>query len=186
MILHAALLSITAALPFSWALQIKLKPGETLEEIQHMYPNADISPLFTLSYERLILLSSVEEGLPDLTLWYKVDFPATSLVEQTEEEIAASLESLDSISDVEIPKIVVPPQVGSMSHSQQKNRQLAATGNFEANQEYLRTTLNNGIDAVYSWTFDGGDGEGVTIYDVGKWIVFWILLLLCFFNLVMS
>ena len=28
------------------------------------------------------------------------------------------------------------------------------------------SALVNGIDAEYSWTFDGGDGEGVKIYDV--------------------
>lgn len=76
---------------------------------------------------------------------------------------------------MEIPRDFVPPNIGSMSQTVHHNlrhnvRRLAVTGDFVPNQGYLQanTPTNNGIDAEYSWTFDGGDGEGVTIYDVGK------------------
>lgn len=144
-----------------------------------MYPGAQITPLFTLPRERLVELSSIEEGLPDLTLWYSVTLPIQTLVEQSEEEIVTSLESLQSISNVEIPKNYAPPNIGSIEEihpiMRQDVRQLAVTGDFIPNQGYLRmnSPTNNGIDAEYSWTFVGGDGEGVTIYDVGKWMVSW-------------
>eukprot|EP00804_Cyclotella_cryptica_P021802 CCRYP_000795-RA/>CCRYP_000795-RA protein AED:0.34 eAED:0.33 QI:0/0.5/0/1/1/1/3/0/676 len=165
MILYPALLLLAILHPSINAIEIKLKPGGTLEEVQALYPEGQISPLFTLPRERLVELSSVEEGLPDLTLWYSITFPIQPLVEQSEEEIAASLESLDSISNVEIPKDYAPPKMGS---KYDMRRHLAVTPNFEPNQGYLRmnTPTNNGIDAEYSWTFDGGDGEGVTIYDI--------------------
>ena len=175
MILPAVLLVISGILTSTQAIEIKLNPGQTLEEVQNLYPDAKISPLFTLPREKLVELSSLEEGLPDLTLWYSVTVPIAPLVEQNEEEIAASLESLDSISAVEIPRDFVPPNIGSMSqtvHPKLRHNvcRLAVTGDFVPNQGYLRanTPTNNGIDAEYSWTFDGGDGEGVTIYDVGK------------------
>ncbi|KAL3805047.1 hypothetical protein HJC23_003275 [Cyclotella cryptica] len=153
------------------ALEIKLNPGQTLEELQNLYPGAQVSPLFTLPRERLIELNSAEEGLPDLTLWYNVNFPIASLVEQTEEEIAASLESLDSINYVDIITNALPAQVGSIprnTHTEKNNRRLGVTPNFVPNQGYLQmnSQTNNGIDAEYSWTFDGGNGEGITIYDV--------------------
>jgi serine protease len=58
-----------------------------------------------------------------------------------------------AITDVVIPKIVSPP---------------GETPDFTANQNYLlsNSATDSGIDAEYSWTFPGGDGEGITIYDV--------------------
>ena len=70
------------------------------------------------------------------------------------------------MSNVEIPKDDPPPRIHG---SRQGHRRLALTPDFVPNQGYLRenSATNNGIDAEYSSQFDGGDGEGVTIYDIG-------------------
>lgn len=158
MISYTTLLAVAATLPSSCAIEIKLNQGHTLDEAKKLYPDAQTSPLFTLPRTRLIELSSVEKGLPDLTLWYSFDPSDASLTAQTEEHIVTSLKQLKSIDYVEIPKGAMP------------SRRLAVTPNFVPNQGYLKmnSPTNNGIDAEYSWTFDGGNGEGVTIYDVGK------------------
>lgn len=144
-------------------VHVKLAPGFTSTDIQDMGPV--ITPLFTLPYDRLKALCEVEPGLPDLTLWYRVvltkDDAAASTTGNNEEQEEADFvlqanivaQYDGAITDVVIPKIVPPP---------------GETPDFTANQNYLlsNSATDNGIDAEYSWTFPGGDGEGITIYDV--------------------
>ena len=57
-----------------------------------------------------------------------------------------------------------------ISHPQpQVRRQVQRSKpDFGGNQGYLYQNMpgNNGIDAEFSWTFEGGDGEGLTTYDI--------------------
>ncbi len=55
---------------------------------------------------------------------------------------------------------------------QARRRVQSDTPDFDSNQGYLRQHVpgTNGIDAEYSWTFAGGNGEGITIYDIGMLI----------------
>jgi hypothetical protein len=80
-------------------------------------------------------------------------------ISSAQEVITEDLIDQVHITDIVIPVDAPPPQV---------RRQLQGTPDFELNQGYLRPNSadNNGIDAEYSWTFEGGNGEGVTIYDV--------------------
>lgn len=110
MIPYTILLAVTVTLPSSCAIKIKLNQGYTLDEVKKLYPDARTAPLFTLPRKRLIELSSVEKGLPDLTLWYSFDPSEASLTKQTEEHIATSLEQLKSISYVEILKGTMLPE----------------------------------------------------------------------------
>ena len=135
-------------------MHVKLAPGV---DASYLEQYGSVSPLFTLSYDRLKELSAAKPGLPDLTLWYRV-MPNPS-ISSAQEVITEDLIDQVLITDIVIPVDAPPPQV---------RRQLQGTPDFEINQGYLRpnSNTNNGIDAEYSWTFEGGNGEGVTIYDV--------------------
>lgn len=128
-------------------IHVKVAPGH---DATALAPLGTVTPLFTLPIERLKELCAVEPGLPDLTLWYGVVTPEgedAPLKESLMEQYAGV------ITDVVIPENAPPPDV---------------TPDFTAKQNYLlpNSQTINGIDAQYSWTFPGGDGTGVTIYDV--------------------
>lgn len=156
--------------------EVRLAPeltfDDALDEVQQVYPNATLVPLFTLPHETLKRLSFVEEGLPDLTMWYRVFVPITPTVllktteQDQQKDIVKSLKKMRSIDAVEISIVASSPWI----KPNQKHHRLASLPDFVSDQGYLRinSPSNNGIDAEYSWTFDGGDGEGVTIYDVGE------------------
>ncbi len=69
--------------------------------------------------------------------------------------------SKNFITDYFIPVDAPPPP-------QVRRRVQSGTPDFRSNQGYLYPNMpgNNGIDAEYSWTVEGGDGEGITIYDI--------------------
>jgi len=135
-------------------MHVKLAPGV---DASYLEQYGSVSPLFTLPHDRLKELSAAEPGLPDLTLWYRA-MPNPS-ISSTQEVITEDLINQVHITDIVILVDAPPPQVRC---------QLQGTPDFEFNQGYLRPNSadNNGIDAEYSWTFEGGNGEGVTIYDV--------------------
>lgn len=136
-------------------IHMKLAPPYSRGDLEGVYPDYEVKPLFSLSRERLQELSSVQPGLPDLTLWYSVTSPEDFEYQRS-----------DIIREVVIPKTDPPPE----SRTHNYLRSLAITPDFVPGQGYLLrnlgTNTDNGIDAEYSWTFSGGSGEGVTIYDV--------------------
>jgi hypothetical protein len=105
-----------------------------------------IHKLFTLSAAQLNELR-VQDSLPDLNLWFQIDLiPGTNAV--------AFLNELKLLSSVEVAQIAplpVPPA--------------APTPDFTADQGYVGPATD-GLDAEFSWTLPGGDGSGITIYDV--------------------
>ena len=132
---------------------MKLAPGV---DPSYLEQYGAVTPLFTLPYETLKELSTAEPGLPDLTRWYWL-MPDPSL-SSAQEVTTQDLIDQVYITDIVIPVIAPPPQV--------RHRVLRDTPYFENYQVYLMDEDGNGIDAEYSWTLDGGNGEGVTIYDV--------------------
>jgi len=111
------------------------------------------SPLFTLPIKRLRKLCRASPGLPDLTLWYGVSVDPSIDVGSFVggDEVNSSV-----VTDVVVPQSYPPPAIVNTS-----------TPDLVAGQGYLRNaTDGNGMGAEYSWTFPGGDGTGITIYDV--------------------
>lgn len=127
-----------------------------------------VEPLFSLPKERLLQLSSVKPGLPDLTLWYRVFVRkywrsnVDTDEESQKEAIKHQLEALDFVDYVSFSRLEPLPAIIAPGSTE-------TTPDFVPQQDYLRPYIdeyNTGIDAEYSWTFPGGNGEGITIYDV--------------------
>jgi len=151
---------------------VRLVHGASSHDLQEKYPGSTITPLFSLSHETLKKLSGAKVGLPDLTLWYKVTLPDAADGVFVYEE---SLGDLDIVDHVSIPLVAAPltPPIQNKPVTRAANIGAEAmapitTPDFFDKQTYLQpySATTNGIDAEYSWEFDGGNGEGVTIYDI--------------------
>lgn len=109
---------------------------------------------FSLSEEQLnairITGESLSNGrLPNLTLWFRITLkPGTNA--------RAFIEDLRALGSVERAEFVPLPPADPA---------VAITPNFEARQGYL-DAAPGGIDARFSWTIPGGNGQGITIYDI--------------------
>lgn len=110
---------------------------------------ASFTPLFTLPSSTLVALQSAAgPDAPDLTRWYRiVAKPGTNVP-----TFRAALRALDTMAYVEnAPDQSTPPP--------------AATPDLESNQGYLEPATG-GMDARFAWTLPGGNGQGITIFDV--------------------
>jgi len=139
-------------------IHVKITPETDPKTLKnHIDKVKSLQPLFTLSEDRLRELTKGRSDLPDLTLWYRIVVELPSDAPEEEAKVKADLDTLDSVTDVVIPKTPPPPSLAS-----------ATTPDLVGNQGYLgpNTFSNNGIDAEASWTYPGGNGAGVTIYDV--------------------
>jgi len=85
--------------------------------------------------------------LPDLNLWFEIRL-------QPGVDVAAFLEELKRLPSVESAEPTPLPQAPP-----------AITPDFTGNQAYL-DAAPGGIDARFSFTIPGGNGSGITIYDV--------------------
>jgi len=148
-------------------MHVKLAPGVDASYLEQF---GSVTPLFTLPYDTLKELSGSNPGL-DLTLWYRV-MPDLSISSTQKVEY---LLDQDNVTAIVIPVSSPPPRVDYPPPHGVHRRVQSVTPLFEADQGYLRRNEqgNNGIDAEYSWTFEGGTGEGVTIYDIEQgWNLF--------------
>lgn len=142
----------------SEVIQIKFREGTGLHPLDAPFPPnlnssiANINPLFSLSEERLDKLrlnqtTRSTQKLPNLNMWFQVTLkPGTDA-----NNFMENLKRLDSVEIVEPAPLPAPPS--------------AITPNFTTNQGFLNAAAN-GIDALFSWITPGGNGSGVTIYDV--------------------
>lgn len=135
-------------------------PGDLLPvDLRHSIDS--ITKLFSLPEERLNRLKAegaqrlsrkgliqAANSLPNLNLWFMIKLkPGTNA-----DQFIKELRLLDSIELVEpAPLPTPPPQV--------------VTPDFTGRQGYL-DAATGGIDARYSWSLPGGNGNGITIYDV--------------------
>ncbi|MCB0165335.1 MAG: S8 family serine peptidase [Anaerolineae bacterium] len=113
---------------------------------------ADVRRLFTLSEQRLDRLrlnGATRSNQPqaDLNLWFQITLK--SGVDAA--DFIRNLRSLNSVEIAEPAPLPAPPA--------------AITPDFTANQGYLNGATA-GIHARDMWTVPGGDGSGITIYDV--------------------
>jgi hypothetical protein len=130
----------------------EVAPGFNATNIQHL---GVVTLLFTLPYDRLKDLCEVEPGLPDLTLWYRVqtvDAAFTTEDGADDYMIESNIMDLNSgvITAVVIPKSTPPP---------------AKMPNLSVVQNYLlpNSATDNGIDAQYLWKFPGDPNLTLTL-----------------------
>lgn len=118
----------------------------------HRNAIARIIKLFTLPKENLDRIrargrSYSRKALPDLNRWFRITLqPGT--------DAAAFLEDLRRLHSIEIAEPAPLPQPPP-----------AITPDFTGDQGYL-DAAPGGIEARFSWTIPGGNGNGVRIYDV--------------------
>ncbi|MFF7935943.1 hypothetical protein RKD27_007232 [Streptomyces sp. SAI-126] len=117
-----------------------------------------LEPLFG-SEERLG--QHLEEGVPDLALFYRVRGGADRTA-----ELRARIAALPGIDTA----YVKPPAVPATVDGDRRLKEGApVTPDFTGRQGYLRPAPE-GIDAHWAWQRPGGTGEGVTVIDVeGAW-----------------
>lgn len=88
--------------------------------------------------------------LADLDLYFEIPLPAGT----TQGEVTGFVAQLAALPSVEVAYAEPVPEPAQ-----------AATPNLQGNQGYLNAAPA-GIDALYSWTFSGGRGQGTRIVDV--------------------
>ena len=111
-----------------------------------------ITPLFSLSETQLNDLrakgqAGSGESLPDLNLWFKINLKSGT-------DGAAFIEDLKLLGSVDVAEFAPLPAPLP-----------AITPDFTGNQGY-RGPATDGIDAIFSATLPGGNGSGITIYDI--------------------
>ena len=141
-------------------IQVKFKEGTDVHP-----PSAPLPPdllnsvgritrLFTLSEQEIDRLRTTGEQasrnpLPNLNLWFQITLKpgadAASFIE--------NLRRLDSVETAEPAPLPAPLPT------------TARTPDFTARQGYLGPAPD-GIDAIFSATIPGGNGEGIKLYDV--------------------
>jgi hypothetical protein len=151
----------------------KLAPGVDPSQLKR-YGSA--RPLFSLPFDTIKELSAAEPGLPDLTLWYEVKMEPSVIRGAAKGAFHLRKVRKDFITDFFIPVDAPPPQARRQVQSGDPSTPWLSimptniptyspdvdTPGFEGNQDYLNQNMpgTNGIDAEYSWTFEGGNGDG--------------------------
>ena len=158
--------STTASAPIprgfsSEIIQVKFKEGTDVHPPSRPLPPdlsnsvGRITRLFTLPEEEIDRLRATGEQasrkpLPNLNLWFQITLKpgadAATFIE--------NLRRLDSVETAEPAPLAAPPP-GTFS----------TTPDFTPLQGYLGPAPD-GIDAVFSWTIPGGNGNGIKLYDV--------------------
>jgi hypothetical protein len=142
----------------SQTIHVKFQEGTNVDlPLEALLPDvrsavASHRKLFTLPKQKLNELaargrSRSGKTLPDLNLWVELTL-------QSGTDAAAFLEELKRLPSVEIAEPAPLPQPPP-----------ATTPDFSGSQGYL-DAAPGGIDARFSFTIPGGNGSGVTIYDV--------------------
>lgn len=142
----------------SQAIHVKFREGTNVEQPLEGFPpglRATVvshTKLFSLPEEKLNELRAKESGrlgtpLPDLNLWVEMTL-------QSGTDAAAFLVEMRRLANVEIAAPAPLPQPPPW-----------IPPDFTRKQGYLDPALG-GIEARFSWTIPGGNGNGVTIYDV--------------------
>lgn len=158
-VLALGLLSTPAHAQFSPDIQVRFSEGTDVDPPTDALSSSgllssveSITRLFSLPKSRLDELRQAGEtgsgdSLPDLNMWF-----ALELVDGTDvDEFIEDLKALPNVDEAELAPIPQPLT--------------AVTPDFTADQDYLGPATD-GIDATFSSTLTGGDGSGITIYDV--------------------
>jgi len=120
---------------------------------------ANIERMFLLSSSALYTLSNAEEGLPNLNLWYIIELKDS--VDDESSFLSQVLEQENVAVAIFMPDISPPTAI------RRRHLDDTPTPDYEPQQQYL-DAAPVGIDARYIWTIPGGEGDGVTVYDVER------------------
>lgn len=142
----------------SQAMHVKFREGTNVEQPLEGFPPGlraavvSHTKLFTLPEEKLNELQAKERSrsgmpLPDLNLWVEMTL-------QSGTDAASFLAEMTRVATVEIAAPAPLPQPPPW-----------IPPDFTRKQGYLDPALG-GVEARFSWTIPGGNGSGVTIYDV--------------------
>ena len=142
----------------SKSIHVKFQEGTNVEQPLEGLPpslrNAVVShrKLFSLPEQKLNELRARERSrlgkpLPDLSLWVEMTL-------QSGTDAAAFLAEMKQVSNVEVAAFAPLPQPPPW-----------IPPDFTRKQGYL-DPAPGGIEARFSWTVPGGNGQGVTIYDI--------------------
>jgi serine protease len=157
--------STTASAPIprgfsSDIIQVKFKEGTDVHPPSRPLPPdplnsvGRITRLFTLPEEEIDRLRAMGEQvsrnpLPNLNLWFQITLKpgadAATFIE--------NLRRLDSVETAEPAPLAAPPAT------------TRTTPDFTPDQGYLGPAPD-GIDAIFSATIPGGNGDGIKLYDV--------------------
>lgn len=144
--------------------------GADTSSLDSMLSDADVMmrPLFGANEERLrnetaSLIDPSGVGVPDLSLFYRVEAPDERL-----DDLAERMREQEVIQAAYVKPPATPPQEG-INKMTPRSEEPAATPDFTAGQVYL-DAAPAGIDARFAWTRPGGRGAGVRIVDIeGAW-----------------
>ena len=142
----------------SKSIHVKFQEGTNVEQpLEGLPPGlrdavVSHSKLFSLPEQKLNELRSKERSrvgapLPDLNLWVE-------MILRSGTDAAAFLAEMKQVSNVEVAAFAPLPQPPPW-----------IPPDFTRKQGYL-DPAPGGIEARFSWTVPGGNGHGVTIYDV--------------------
>lgn len=111
----------------------------------------DLRPLFSLQRQAITAMRAAGaarsgQPVPDLNLWFRIVLTPGA----DASDFMQKLKALSTVDIVEPAPLPTPPP---------------ATPDFSALQGYAGAAPG-GIEAQYSWTFPGGAGAGIKIYDV--------------------
>jgi hypothetical protein len=140
---------------FSDDIEVRFAPGTDVSPPTDALPPAlaaqvaSMQRLFTLSTAQLDALRAASPDLPDLTLWFQIQLAGGT----DPGDFLAQLRAQANVDEAEFTPLASPDP--------------ATTPDFTGNQGYLGPAPA-GIDAEFSWTIPGGDGTGITIYDVER------------------
>ncbi len=142
--------AITNPLVDTRLLNVRLQEGASATLPGYLESQVvSFEPLFTLPESTLVALQTAAgAGAPDLTRWYRIVVqPGTDVP-----SFRAQVRALDTVAYVENApdELTEPP---------------AVTPDFEPTQGYL-DPATGGLDVEFAWTFPGGNGQGITIFDV--------------------
>lgn len=133
---------------------------------------AELRPLFGATEARVrrdlsafASASTSGESLPDLSVYYRVDAPDGTQLD----DLAASLLDSEGIAGAYVKPLAEPAEEDINTMAPAAEDAPPATPDLTARQIYL-DAAPAGIDARYAWTLPGGRGAGVRIIDIeGAW-----------------
>lgn len=123
-----------------------LSSSGLLASVENIYRLFNL-PESTLNDLRQAGEASSGESLPDMNMWFEI-----KLATGTDAAVfLGNLKALPNVDEAQLAPLPAPPT--------------ATTPDFTGDQDYVGPATD-GIDAQFSWTVTGGNGSGVTIYDV--------------------
>ena len=125
-----------------------------------------VERLFSVSDDRLKQMRTkgkerANRRIPALETWYRITVREGTDVDAFIQQIL----ELPYIEVAELAPVPAPPPYFPGEFKAEEATALQTTPLFEHLQGYLEPAPE-GIDAIYSWDFPGGNGAGFTVYDV--------------------